>query len=64
MRNDFKPVHLQEANRRLERELLSKVRYQEQDDSYKDETVKASFWEKLLGLFKSKSSEFPEELDK
>jgi len=66
MRSDFKPVHLQEANRRLERELelLSAAHYQKEDDTHTDDdSAKTSLWNKFVRLFKAKpSDELPEDL--
>ena len=63
MRNDFRPVHLQEANKKLDDLVLSSARYQKQDDLHKDENIhNVSLWKKLLGLFKTKPSEFPEDI--
>lgn len=65
MRNDFKPVHLQKVNRELDALELSSARSQKQDDVPKDEsTHNVSLWKKFLGLFRSSSSEFPEDLYK
>jgi len=60
MRNDFKPVHLQKANAKLERHVLSSERYQKLGDAHKD----LSLWKKFLGLFKTSPFELPEELYK
>jgi len=56
MRNDFKPVHLKEANDELEKLLTSLERPQEQ----KNERVKKSLWKKFLDLFKRDSFELPD----
>ena len=68
MRSDFKPVHLQEANRKLERQLSSAASYQKREDQgpvCEEESVQnTSIWKKFLGLFKSNSFEFPEDLHK
>lgn len=65
MRSDFKPVHLQKANRELDALELSSARSKKQDDIPKDEnTHSVSLWKKFLGLFKSNSSEFPEDFYK
>ena len=60
MRNDFKPVYLQQANVKLDRHLLSSERYQKQGDNI----VKMSLWKKFLGLFKTSPFELPEDLYK
>ena len=68
MRNDFKPVHLQEANRKLDTELSAAESYQkldQEDHVCEEESVQnVSFWEKFLGLFKSNPVKFPEDLYK
>ena len=64
MRNDFEPVHLQQANAKLDRDVLLSERYQKYDDAHKDESVKTSLWKKFLGLFKTSPFELPEELYK
>lgn len=64
MHSDFKPVHLQEANRKLDAHELSSSRYKEEDDTYGDESTKTSLWKKFLSLFKNRSSELPEDLYK
>ncbi|WP_373030306.1 hypothetical protein [Sulfurovum sp.] len=60
MRNDFKPVHLQQANAKLGRHVLSSERYQKQDDALNQ----ISLWKKFLGLFKTNPFVLPEELYK
>jgi|AGBJ01.1.fsa_nt_gi hypothetical protein len=68
MRNDFKPVHLQEANRKLETALSSVVHSQklEDEDPVCEEVgvENVSWWKKFLGLFKSNTFDFPEDLHK
>ena len=64
MRSDFKPVHLRKVNRELDAHELSSPRYKEQDDTYRDESAKASLWEKFVRLFKSDPFEFPKDPDK
>jgi len=64
MRNDFKPVHLQQANTKLDRHVLSSERYQKHDDSNQDGRIKISLWKKFLGLFKTSPFELPEDLYK
>lgn len=61
MRNDFKPVHLQQANAKLDELISSSEKGYEQ---YKDESVKKSLWKKFLGLFKTSPFELPEDLYK
>ena len=60
MQTDFEPVHLQQANAKLDRHGLSSARYQKHDDAPKQK----SFWKKFLGLFKTSPFVLPEELYK
>ena len=64
MRNDFKPVHLKQANEKLDRHILLSQRYQKQDDAHKDGNVNNSLWKMFLGLFKTSPFELPEDLYK
>ncbi len=64
MRNDFKPVHLKQANDKLDRDLVSSPRYQKQNDMHQGENVQTSLWQKFLGFFKSNPFELPEDLYK
>lgn len=64
MRSDFKPVHLKEANAKLDRHVLLSERYQKYDDSHKAQSVKISLWKKFLGLFKTSPLVLPEDLYK
>jgi len=49
MRSDFEPVHLKEANAKLDKHVLSLPPYQKDKDG-KDQI---SLWKKFLGLFKT-----------
>lgn len=64
MRSDFEPVHLQQANAKLDRHVLSSERYQKQNDIHKVENVQMSLWQKFLGFFKTNPFELPENLYK
>ena len=64
MHNDFEPVHLKEANAKLDRHVLSLNQYQKQNDIPKDENVQISLWQKFLRFFKSNPFELPEDLYK
>ncbi len=64
MRNDFKPVHLQKANSKLDSHVLLSERYKKYDDAYKDGNAKSSLWKRFFGLFKTSPFELPEELYK
>ena len=61
MQTDFIPVHLKEANEKLDALISSSVKQQEQlEDLY----IKKSLWKRFLGLFKSNPFELPEDLYK
>jgi hypothetical protein len=60
MQTDFKPVHLKQANDKLNEFLSGLEQYQEDQD----EIVKKSLWKKFLGLFKTSPFELPEDLYK
>ena len=68
MRSDFKPLHLQEANKKLERQLSSAACCQTEEDEAplcEEESVQSvSLWKKFLGFFKTNASEFPDDLYK
>ena len=64
MRSDFEPVHLQQANAKLDEHLLSSERYQKDDDSDQNGKKKISFWKKLLKLFTTNPFVLPEEFYK
>ena len=64
MRNDFKPVHLQQANAKLDRHVLSSERYQKHDDLHKDGRIKISLWEKFIRVFTTNPFVLPEEFYK
>ena len=64
MRSDFEPVHLQQANSKLDRHVLSSERYQKDDDSDQDGKKKISFWKKFLKLFTTNPFVLPEEFYK
>lgn len=63
MQTDFQPVHLQQANANLDRELSSEL-FQKHDNAHEEGEVKNSLWKKFLGLFKSNPFELPEDLYK
>ena len=64
MRNDFEPMHLKQANAKLDRHVLSSELYQKQNDIHKGENVQISLWQKFLGFFKSNPFELPKDLYK
>jgi len=48
MQNDFVPVHLKEANAKLDKHVLAKRK--EKEDNYFPRDI--SLWQKILKLFK------------
>ena len=60
MRSDFEPVHLKQANEKLDKILSAFKRPQEQEE----EIVTKSLWKKFLDLFKRNPFELPDELSK
>ncbi len=64
MRNDFKPVHLQQANAKLNKHVLSSERYQKYDDSKQDGRIKISLWKKFLRIFTTNPFVLPEDFYK
>ena len=60
MQSDFEPVHLKEANAKLDKLISSFERPQEEQE----EIVKKSLWQKFLGLFQRNPFELPEDLSK
>ena len=64
MRNDFEPVHLKEANIKLDKELLSLKRDQKENKHPADDNVQTSLWKKILGFFKNNPFALPEERSK
>jgi hypothetical protein len=64
MRNDFKPVHLQQANAKLDRHVLLSERYQKYNDASKNKSVKISLWKKFLRVFTTNPFVLPEEFYK
>ena len=60
MRNDFKPVHLQKANAKLDRHILSSERYQKHDDA----PNQISLWKRFIRLLKTNPFVLPEEFYK
>ena len=52
MQNNFEPVHLKNANEKLDKHVLSAHTHKKTNDDYKREVFKESLWDKFLGLFK------------
>jgi len=61
MQSDFEPVHLKEANEKLDELLSSSEIKQEQFEELK---VEKSLWKRFVGLFKSNPFELPEDIYK
>ncbi len=51
MQSDFKPVHLKNANARLDKLLLGKNLYTQENDEQPKKVRHVSLWKKFLGLF-------------
>ena len=64
MRSDFKPVHLQQANAKLDRHPLFSERYVKDDDSKQDGKIKISLWKRFIKLFTTNPFVLPEEFYK
>ena len=50
--DDFDPVHLKHANKKLDRHVLSAHLHKATNDTYKKEIFKESLWDKFVGLFR------------
>ena len=64
MRSDFQPVHLKQANAKLDKYILSSERYQKHDYSKQDDSVKISLWKNFLKIFTTNPFVLPEEFYK
>ena len=53
MRSDFKPLHLKEANAKLDKHVLSLPPYQKDNKVIYNDKGQTSLWKKFLGLFKT-----------
>ena len=51
MRSDFMPVHLMNANAKLDRHVLAAEVHKKKNDEYKKDVFKESLWKKFVGLF-------------
>lgn len=51
MRSDFEPVHLKEANAKLDKHVLSLPPYQEDNKVIYNDKGKTSLWKKFLRWF-------------
>lgn len=61
MHNDFEPVHLIEANAKLQKHKLASARDQKNEDTSVDDSGQTSLWKKFVNLFKPKPFELPGE---
>ena len=52
MRNDFMPVHLMNANAKLDKHVLAKEARKQTKDTSKKNISEVSLWKKFMGLFK------------
>ena len=52
MQINFEPVQLKEANKKLDKHVLSAHLHEEVNKIYKKEVFKETLWEKVLGIFK------------
>jgi hypothetical protein len=51
--DNFEPLHLREANEKLDKHVLSANIHKKTNDAYKKDIFKESLWSKIKGLFKS-----------
>jgi len=51
MIEDFKPVYLKRANKKLDKHVLSASLHQKTNDEYKKSVFKESLWRKIVNLF-------------
>ena len=52
MQINFEPVQLKEANRKLDKHVLSANKHKEKNKVYKKEVFQETLWEKVLSIFK------------
>lgn len=52
MRNDFLPVHLMNANAKLDKHVLADEAHKRSGKTLKKDVLGKSLWEKFVGLFK------------
>ena len=52
MQNDFMPVHLMNANAKLDKHVLAGEARKRTNNTYKKDVFKESLWKKFIGLFK------------
>ena len=60
MQTDFKPVHLQQVNAKLDKHVLSSERYQKHDHA----PNQISLWKKFIRVFTTNPFVLPEEFYK
>jgi len=51
MRSDFIPVHLMNANAKLDKHVLAADTHKKTNDGYMKDVFKESLWKKFVGLF-------------
>ena len=51
-KNQFEPVHLKHANKKLDKHVLSATLHKQTNDEYKKSIFKESLWKKFIRLFK------------
>jgi len=51
-KDDFDPVHLRHANKKLDKHMFSAYLHKETNDAYRKEIFKKSLREKFMGLFR------------
>ena len=52
MRNDFMPVHLMNANAKLDKHVLASEARKQNKNASKKDNLEVSLWDKFVGLFK------------
>mgnify|MGYP000462683831 CR=1 FL=1 len=52
MRNDFMPVHLMNANAKLDKHVLADEARKRNNNVNKKDILQESLWKKFVGLFK------------
>ncbi len=52
MRSDFEPVHLKEANAKLDKELVSLKQSHEENKQPEEDSTQTSLWHKFVEVLK------------
>ena len=50
--DQFDPEHLRQANKKLDKHILSAYAHQKTNDRYKKNVFHKSLWHRFMGLFK------------